>query len=128
MSLTLYGFHDRPHDVTATKIGADLADCVFLLDFSRPLRRVRWWLGIKNPWVGVTTGLIVPVVHQAEEQGGYIVGVYRSDPYFVDIPKLWKQHRGKRRTIRAEKIGGLEIIADFARHFPEDCQLPPVKR
>lgn len=121
MPLTLYGLHDRPHNIAATKVGADVADCVFLLDFSRPLERVRWF-GIKNRWWGLTLGLFVPVVHQAEEQGGYIISVHRSEPYFADIPKLWKQHRGMPRTISANKIGALDVIADFARHFPQDCQ------
>lgn len=121
MALTLYGFHDRPHDVAATKIGAAIEDCAFLLDFSRPLERVRW-LGVKNRWVGLTLGLLVPVVHHGEDKGGYVIGVERGQPYFVDISKLWKEHRGMPRTIKSEKIDGLRVIADFGTHFPEDCR------
>lgn len=121
MTLTLFGFHDRPHDFAATKTGAALEDCTFLLDFARPLERMRW-LGITNRWLGVTVGLLVPVVHQGEGKGGYVISVRRGQPDFTDIPKLWREHSGTTRTIRSEPVDGLEIVADFGRHFPEDCQ------
>jgi hypothetical protein len=121
MALTLFGFHDRPHEFAVTKAGVALEDCAFLLDFSRPLERLRW-LGITNRWLGVTVGLLVPVVHQAEEKGGFVISVHRGEPYFEDIPTLWRKHHGSARTIKAAPIGGLEVIADFGRHFPQDCQ------
>jgi hypothetical protein len=99
----------------ATKAGAAPRDCVFLLDFSRPLERRRW-LGI-----GPTVGLLVPVVHRSEQSGGYVVGVARGEAYFVDIPKLWKRHAGSPRTLTAPPIDALEVVADFGRHFAADC-------
>lgn len=123
MALQLFGFHGRPHDFAATKADVPLEECAFLLDFSRPLGRLRWLgFGKLNRWVGVTVGLAVPVVHQAEQSGGYQISVPRGAPYFTDIPKLWKKHYGSSRSLVAEPIGGLNIIADFATHFPEDCQ------
>jgi len=121
MSLTLFGFNDRPHDFAATKAGAALEDCAFLLDFTRPLERIRWF-GITNRWLGITVGLFVPVVHKGQDKGGLVFGIRRGQPYFEDIPKLWREHSGTRRKIRSEAVDGLEIIADFGRHFPEDCQ------
>ena len=121
MALQLFGFHGRPHDFAVTKADVPLEDCVFLLDFSRPLGKRRW-LGVLNKWVGFTVGLLVPVVHQAEQSGGYVFSVRRGEPYFVDIPDLWKKHYGLKRTQVATPAGGLDIIADFARHFPEDCR------
>jgi len=121
MALQLFGFHERPHDFAATKAGVPLEDCVFLLDFSRPLGRLRW-LGALNKWVGITVGLLVPVVHQAEQSGGYVISIRRGEPYFIDIPNLWKKNYGLKRTLVATPIGGLDIIANFARHFPDDCQ------
>ena len=121
MALQLFGFHERPHDFAATKADVLLKDCVFLLDFSRPLGRLRW-LGALNKWVGFTVGLLVPVVHQAEQSGRYVISVRRGEPYFVDIPNLWKKHYGSKIAPVTTPIGGLDIIADFARHFPEDCR------
>lgn len=121
MALTLFGFQDRPHDFATTKVDAALEDCTFLLDFSRPLERIRW-LGVRNRWLGITLGLLVPVVHQGEEKGRYVISVSGVEPYFKDIPKLWRQHYGERRTIRSEPVDGLQIIADFANHFPQDCK------
>ena len=121
MALHIFGFHDRPHDFAATKTDAPLADCVFLLDFCRPLERLRW-LGRVNKWIGPTIGLLVPVVHQSEQSGGYLISVHRGEPYFVDIPERWNRHGGSRRTLVTPSVGGLEIVTDFARHFPADCQ------
>ena len=121
MALTLFGFNDRLEDFAVTKAGLPLEECAFLLDFSRPLEKLRWF-GVRNRWVGFTLGLLVPVVHQSEEKGRYIVGVQRGQQYFADIPKLWRKHRGAQRTITSQPINGLEIIAAFARHFPEDCK------
>jgi hypothetical protein len=121
MALTLFGFHDRPHDFAATKAGASLEDCAFLLDFARPLERIRW-LGVNNRWLGITVGLLVPVVHQGQDKGEFVIGVHRGQPYFADIPKLWREHYGAARALRSEPVDGLEIVADFGRHFPEDCQ------
>ena len=94
---------------------------MFFLDFSRPIKRLRW-LGFRNTWVGFTVGLFVPVVHQAEKSGGFAVGISLNEPYFNDIPALWKKHQGAARSIVADPIGGLEVVADFGRHFAEDCQ------
>jgi len=121
MALRLFGFHDHPHDFAVTKADVPLENCVFLLDFSRPLEKVRWF-GKLNRWLGITVGLLVPVVHQSEQSGEYLIGVFRGEPYFFEIQELWKRHRGSARTFAAPPVGGLEIVADFATHFPEDCK------
>lgn len=60
MTIQIFGFHGHPHDFAVTKANVTQEDCVFLLDFSRPLERLRW-LGKYNTWVGITVGLFVPV-------------------------------------------------------------------
>lgn len=121
MALTLFGFDDRPHDYAVTKVGATLEECAFILDFARPLERIRW-LGVNNRWLGITVGLLVPVVHVGQDKGEYVIGIRRGQPYFADIPGLWQQHRGAPRTIKSEPADRLQIVADFGRHFPEDSQ------
>lgn len=120
MSLQLFGFHGRSHDFAATRANLPLDDCVFLLDFSRPLKKLRWF-GVVNQWLGITIGLLIPVVHQSEQSGGYVISVRRGEPYFSDIQELWRKHYGSTRTLTASPIDGLELIADFGKHFPEDC-------
>jgi hypothetical protein len=120
MALTVYGFRDRPHDFAVTKVGADLGDCAFVLDFNRTLQRIRWF-GSTNRWLGPTVGLLVPVIHQGQEYGEFVIGLHRGEPYFLDIPAMWRKHRGTRRSICAEAADGIEIVVDFGRHFPEDC-------
>jgi hypothetical protein len=119
MALTVYAFHADPHKLAVTKVDAPIEECPFLLDFSRPIQRVRW-IGFHNRWIGPTVALGVPVVHQAEQRGEYKILVLRSEPYFVDLPKLWKEHRGSARSAITENAGGLDIIADWGRHFPDN--------
>ena len=70
--------------------------------------------------LGPTVALLAPVVHVGEKSGGYVVGVNRGEPYFEDIPRLWRKHRAAPRALAAGPVDGLQVIADFARHFPED--------
>lgn len=119
MSLTVYGIHNYPHDFAVTKVNAPLNQCTFLLDFSRKLERQRW-LFRRNRWVGITVGLLVPVVHLGERHGGFVISLSRGEPYFTDIPKLWKQHFGTSSSRDIQQVDGLEIVADFGQHFPSD--------
>ena len=118
MSLTIYSFHDHPHEFAVTKINAPLEQCVFLLDFTRPLKKWRQLFGRKTR-IGITVALIVPIIHQGEKEGGFLIGVDKSDPYFADLLKLWNKHYGTKRSL-ASSVEPLEIIADFAIHFPEN--------
>lgn len=121
MALQLFGFHGRPHDFAVTKADVSLEECVFLLDFTRPLGKLRWF-GTWNKWLGPTAGLLVPVAHQSEKSGGFVIGVSRGEPYFSDLQKLWRKHYGLSRALVAPPSDGLEVVADFGRHFPQDCQ------
>jgi hypothetical protein len=120
MSLTVYGIHNYPHDFAVTKIDAPLDQCAFLLDFSRKLEKQRW-LFRRNKWIGITVGLLVPVVHLGEHNGGYVIGLTRGEPYFIDIPELWRQHYRTSSSRNIQEADGLEIVADFGKHFPNDC-------
>jgi hypothetical protein len=119
MALQLIKLHAHPSETAVTKIGSVVTDGAFFLDFSRPLERIRW-LGVRNRWIGFTVGLLVPVVHQGEAAGGYVIGVTPTDPYFTDLQKLWKANYPSKRTPPARAADGLRIIADFAAQFPDD--------
>lgn len=119
MSLSLFGFHEKPHDIGASKYSVTPDECVFLLDFSRPLERIRWF-GVRNRLFGPTLALLVPVVHIGEKSGGFVFGLSRGQPYFEDIPKLWRDHRSASRALAGDAVDGLQIVADFGQHFPED--------
>ena len=117
--LTLIGFRERPHDFAATKVAATIEECAFLLDFARPLERIRW-LGVTNRWLGVTVILLVPVVHQGQRKSDFVISIHRGQPYFEVIPKLWRDHRGVVRSIRSQPTDEVQIVPDFGRHFPDD--------
>jgi hypothetical protein len=118
--LTIYSINGYPHDFLVTKADSALEHCAFLLDFDRKLERVRWLFGT-NGWIGFTVGLIVPVIHLSQRNCEFLIGVRRGEPYFVDIPKLWKQHSGARSARTITEADGLEVVADFGKHFPSDC-------
>ena len=120
--LTLFGFRDRPHDIAATKVDATVEECVFLLDFARPLARLRWF-GVANRWLGATVVLLVPVVHQGQHKSEFVISVHRGQPCFEVIPQIWRDHRGAARSIRSKPADGIQIVADFDRHFPNDLPI-----
>ena len=120
MAMQLFGYPGFPSDIGVTKIDAQPNECTFFLDFQRPLEKVRWF-GVLNKWIGPVVSLMLPVAHASEQSGGYVIGVHRSEPYFLDFPRLWKEHRGGVRKMVTKPEDGLQIIADFGTHFPEDC-------
>lgn len=121
MALTIYGYHDYPNAFAVTKVGEPQEDCPYLLDFARPLQKIHW-LGRVNNWIGPVVGILVPVVHVGEKDGGYCISVNRADGHYDNICSLWKQHYKTRRTLFTEPANNLQLAADFGRHFPEDAQ------
>lgn len=118
MALSLYGYPNFPHDFGVTRIDASASECPFSLDFSRSLGKIRWF-GINNKWIGPTVALEVPIIHQGEQEGGYKFLLFASEPYFKDIQKLWKDHRGSCRLLATQSDDALQIVADFGKHFPD---------
>jgi len=119
MATGLIELHPFPNEIAATKIGAVVAGGAFFLDFSRPLQPVRWF-GVPNRWIGFTVGVFVPVVHQGEEVGSFVIGVERSDPQFANLTALWRLHYPSKRSPPAKLADGLKVVADFHQQFPED--------
>ena len=120
MPMQIFGYPGFPNDIGVTKIDVQPDECAFFLDFQRPLEKIRWF-GVLNKWIGPTVALGVPIAHASEQSGGYVIGVHRSEPYFLDVPRFWKEHRGTARSMVTKSEDGLRIIADFGTHFPEDC-------
>jgi hypothetical protein len=120
VALTVFAFHNHPTAFAVTKADAPIEECPFFLDFSRPLTKLRW-LGVHNKWLGFVVGLGVPIFHIGQNRGEYHIGVHRNDPYFQDIISLWRKHFPVKRSPVAPEVDGLDIIADFGRHFPENC-------
>jgi hypothetical protein len=121
MALQLIKLHAHPSETAVTKVGSVVTEGAFFLDFSRPIKRIRW-LGVRNHWIGFTVGLLVPVVHQGEQKGGYVIGVSPADPYFADLQALWKTYYPHDRPRPALAADGMKIISDFAAQFPDDAR------
>ena len=111
--LTLFSLDAHPNRVAISDTGSFVTDGAFFLDFSRPLEKDRRF--------GLTVGVFVPVIHQGEARGGYVVGVGRGDPYYPDIRKLWKARYPAAQLAPAVEAEGFKIIADFATQFPNHC-------
>lgn len=123
MALTLIAYDDPQSRIAATKVGVIVPDGRFFLDFTRKLEVIRWF-GVRNRYIGPPVGLLIPLVHETEKSGGYVIGVNVGDPYFHDIRKLWRTHFPLSPAIVPQEADGLKIIADFATQFPDDCQAP----
>ena len=123
MALNLFDLPEYPNQVAVSKIEPFVTDGAFFLDFSRPLEHIRWF-GVKNRWLGFTIGLLVPVVHQGERSGGYVIGAHRGDPYFSELRVLWKTRYPSERVPPENEADGLKVIADFATQFPSEAQEP----
>ena len=117
MSLQLFELPQHPGRVAASEVGSITPDGVFFLDFSRPLETHRW-LGIRNRWAGVSVALFAPVVHECQAEGGYVVGVDRSNPYFGQLRSLWRERYPSKNAIPSIPADSLRIVEDFANQFP----------
>jgi hypothetical protein len=114
MALRLFELPDHPSQIAVSDVGAFVENGTFFLDFSRPLEPRRRLFTV--------VGMLVPVIHQGEHSGGYVIGVHRSDPAFEELRMLWKERYPSERTPPTQIADGLQIIADFARQFPNDCK------
>ena len=117
MALQLFELPQFPGRVAATEVASFAPEGVFFLDFSRPLETHRW-LGVRNRWVGLPVAVFVPVVHQGEASGRYVVGVDRSNPYFAQVRALWQQRYPSKSESPLASADHLKIVADFANQFP----------
>ena len=120
MPIKIFTYPGFPSDIGITKIDVPPKECAFFLDFQRPLEKLRWF-GVPNKWIGPAIFFLVPVAHASERSGRLVIGIKRNEPYFMDIQRLWREHRSVVREMIVETEDDLRIIADFGTHFPEDC-------
>jgi hypothetical protein len=85
---------------------------VFFVDFTRPLKVMRW--------LGFPYGLRVPVVHEGELQGSYVIHIRRRDPCFAQTLALWKEHSLSKPSPPSVVADVSKIKADFRKQFPDE--------
>jgi hypothetical protein len=120
MNVRLFELVDHPGRVAISNTGSYIIGGAFFLDFSRGVK-VRRWFGKPNWRFGITVGLMVPVIHESEQKGEFVVGIHRSEPCFVAVRTLWKTRYPSIATPPSTMADGLKIISDFANQFPNDC-------
>jgi hypothetical protein len=120
MNIILFKFHAHPEHIAVSKTGNFVPGHAFFLDFSRPLEVRRHFI-ITNSWLGPAIGILVPVVHECEEVGGYVIGVKCDDPLFAYIRQAWMDTYPAPPRVPSARVDGVTIVADFGGHFPEDC-------
>jgi hypothetical protein len=116
----LFVIADQPGRVAATKAGACVDGGAFFLDFCRPLVTHRWFL-VRNTKIGPVGMLTVPVVHQCEPVGRFVIAMQRSDPNFKNVLALWKERYPSSPAPAGTGRAGLEIAADWGAQFPDGC-------
>lgn len=67
---------------------------------------------------------MMPVVHEGEREGGFVVGVHRSDPAFAQVRALWKQRYPQKPRVPTTEVDELDLMGAFATQFPDDSQPP----
>ncbi len=83
----------------------------FFLDFSRPLI-LRRYLG-----VGPVAGIFVPVIHEGEREGSYLVDMGCDNAYFDDVQELWRQRYPTLAQPPEYFHRKQDILAHFAAQF-----------
>jgi hypothetical protein len=117
MALQLLELPQFPGRIAATEMVSLVPEGVFFLDFTRPLETHRWF-GLRNHWIGPAIAIFFPVVHEGEREGGYVVGVDRSSPYFEQLRSMWRQRYPSKGVAPSQAADPLKIVADFASQFP----------
>lgn len=112
VTLRLFKVDNHPKRIAICGVDTFVVGGAFFLDFSRPLR-LRRWLG-----VGPVTGASVPVVHEGQSRGDYVVEIDRGNPYFADIRELWRLRYPLAPRPPATRADATKIAADFASQFP----------
>jgi hypothetical protein len=114
MALRFFELPEYPDQIAVCDVGALVGNGTFFLDFSRPLEP-------RRRWFGSIVGMLVPVIHQGEHSGGYVIGVRSGDPTFKELRMFWKERYPTERTPPSQEADALQIITDFARQFPNNC-------
>lgn len=122
MTVRLFELAEHPNRIAICKTDNYQTDGVFFLNFNKPLETIRWF-GIYNKYIGYPMALFVPIIHQNQNDNDdtFVVGLDRHDSSFDLIRNLWKKHYKTSNPIYKNELAGLEIIADFATQFPNDC-------
>jgi hypothetical protein len=71
-------------------------------------------------WLGFAYSLRVPVVHEGELQGGYVIHVRRSNPCFAQTLALWKEHSLSKPSPPGVVANPSKIRSDFTKQFPDE--------
>lgn len=119
MAITLFELEDFPNRVAISKANDYQINGTFFLDFSKPLTVVRWF-GKINDVFGIAVGLRVPVIHQSENVGGYVISCHANDSQYKTIKKLWKSNYPTANPKVEKEADGLNVIVDFANQFEAD--------
>ena len=119
MTVRLFKLDAHPRRIAVSGVETFVVGGVFFLDFSRPLM-LRRYLG-----VGPVSGAFVPVIHEGEREGTYMVPVDRENAYFGDLQELWRQRYPRSAPPPAHFARKQDILAHFVAQFSSQ---PPRSR
>ena len=111
MAVRLFKLEQHPRRIAISGTETFVVGGAFFLDFTRPLV-LRRYLG-----VGPVSGMFVPVIHEGEREGTYLVDVGKDNAYFADIQELWRQRFPSTAAPPEHFHRRQDILAHFAAQF-----------
>ena len=76
MNTSIFKLAIHPNELAVCKSDSHIVGGTFFLDFSRPIVIYRK--------IGLIRSLGVPVVHEGEYQGGFVISVAKKDPNLAE--------------------------------------------
>ena len=117
-TVQLFEFDDYPGRIAISRVQPPVSGSAFFLDFTRKIEKHRWF-GMNNRWIGRIRTLTVPVIHECESEGGFVIAVHRDEPMFEELLSIWKSRFPSTKIEPRVHVSKLEIIADWGLHFPD---------
>lgn len=121
-TILLYRAPGFPEQVAISKVSPPIDGGAFFLDFSRPIRAIRSFLGRRNGRFGTPIELHVPILHQGQnpdDTNRFAIMVHSRDPRFSQVRALWKERYPSVAKSPTSVVSGIKLVVDFYTQFSD---------
>jgi hypothetical protein len=121
-TILLYQAAGFPEQVAISKVSPPIDGGAFFLDFSRPIRAIRSFLGRRDGRFGTPIELHVPILHQGQnpdDTNRFAILVHSRDPRFSQVRALWKERYPSVAKSPTSVVSGIKLVVDFYTQFSD---------